>query len=344
MTAADAMLASAAPAAEKAALVVDVWVDLFATSLARNGALGNGLPVVLTDTLRVLPLLESQGPVGWIHTSPWHYQDYVVVAQGQPAPRPRIDAAQAAAEASRLLRRAALCLAAVPAERASAQAMAALAAKALQARAPLLLFGAPQAGGWPAFDGLIRQGGLQPVEAGGARVLASAGLAGAMGDAGLHDVQRAVTLTAQLARARQADLLLEPLGDGHLRLRLRIDPVLLVAAGAGTLAHHIAHEGRALFNSRGLGALLLPWGAPCQARLLLRNVRARIDGSEIAIGRHALAPTSVDYTEHGAFLRLALPAITPGRDALLHLSLPREAVPGDGFCDIGAAEFTVETA
>ena len=32
------------------------------------------------------------------------------------------------------------------------------------------------------------------------------------------------------------------------------------------------------------------------------------------------------------------------QDALLHLSLPRDAVPGDGFCDIGAAEFTVETA
>ena len=57
-----------------------------------------------------------------------------------------------------------------------------------------------------------------------------------------------------------------------------------------------------------------------------------------------LAPATVDYTDHGAFIRLSLPATAPGQDALLHLSLPRDAVPGDGFCDIGAAEFTVETA
>jgi hypothetical protein len=57
-----------------------------------------------------------------------------------------------------------------------------------------------------------------------------------------------------------------------------------------------------------------------------------------------LSAAAVDYTDHGAFLRLDLPAVSPAQDALLHLSLPRDAVPGDGFCDIGAAEFTVETA
>ena len=36
--------------------------------------------------------------------------------------------------------------------------------------------------------------------------------------------------------------------------------------------------------------------------------------------------------------------VAPGQDALLHFSLPRDAVPNDGFCDIGAAEFTLETA
>ena len=330
--------------ASKAALIVDVWVDLFATGLARTGVLGNGLPVVLTDSLRVLPLLESQGPIGWIHTSPCLYQDHVLVAHGQPSPRLRVDAVQRPADASQMLRRASLCLVAVPAEREPAAVMAPLAAKALQARASLMLFGAPQAGGWGAFDGLVRQGALQPIEAGGARVLASAGLAGTLGEAGLHDAERAVALAGQLTRARQADIHVERLDRDQLRLRLRIDPVLLAAAGSQTLAHHIVHEGRALFNSRGLGAFLLPWGAPSQARLLLRNVRARIDGCQIALGGQSLSPLAIDYTEHGAFLKLALPAVAPGRDALLHLSLPRDAVPNDGFCDIGAAEFTVETA
>ena len=79
-------------------------------------------------------------------------------------------------------------------------------------------------------------------------------------------------------------------------------------------------------------------------RLLLRNVRARVDDSEIALGTDTLQPSHLDYTERGAILSLRLPSIAHGRDALLHLSLPREAVPGDGFCDIGAAEFTADMA
>jgi len=340
---ADSVL-SVAPVNERAELIIDVWVDLFAASLARGGALGGNAPVVLTDSLRVMPLLESQGPIGWIHTSPSHYRDHMLVAHGQPSARLRVDVNREPAEATRMLRRAGLCLAAVPAARAAAAVMAAMVEKALQSRVPLLLFGLATAGGWPAFEALIRHGALQPVEAGGARALASSGLAGALGAAGLHDVERALALAAQLTRARQADLRVEALGRDQLRLRLRPDPVQLVAAGSETLAHHIAHEGRALFNSRGLGTLLLPRGAPCQARLLLRNVRARIDRSEFAIGPHSLAPRAVDYTEHGAFLRLALPGVAPGQDALLHLSLPRDAVPADGFCDVGGAEFIVETA
>lgn len=325
----------------------EAWVDLFAAGLLHAGLPGDGPAAVLTDRLHALPLLESQGPVAWVHTSACHYRDFVPVPHGQPAPRLRIEAGRHPAEAAHVLQRARLGLASVPASRAGGQAMAALALQALQARVPLLLYGPREAAGWAALDPVIRQGALQPVHhderPGHAQVLASAGLAGTLGEAGFQDGARALALATALARARQADLHAERLGDGRLRLRLRIDPLRLVAAGADAHAHHIAHTGRALFNARGLGALLLPWAAACQARLLLRNVRARIHDSHIALGDEPLAPTAVDYTEHGAMLRLALPAAGPGRDALLHLSLPREAVPGDGFCDIGAAEFTVET-
>jgi hypothetical protein len=80
------------------------------------------------------------------------------------------------------------------------------------------------------------------------------------------------------------------------------------------------------------------------ARVLLRNVRERVDDCEICIADHELSPSDLQYTEKGAILSLRLPMIGAGRDALLHLSLPRPAVPGDGFCDIGAAEFIADLA
>ncbi|HSI60257.1 MAG TPA: hypothetical protein VLA16_22050, partial [Ideonella sp.] len=152
-------------------------------------------------------------------------------------------------------------------------------------------------------------------------------------------------LAAELQRRRRLDVHADTRPDtGAVRLRIRPDPVLLIAAGADTLAHHIAQEGRALFNTRGLATLYLPWGGDLTARLLCRNVRARIDDCEIGLGRHAVAASRIDYTDHGAIMTLKLPAIEPGRDALLHIALPRAAVPDDGFCDIGAAEFAVEMA
>ncbi|WP_374674446.1 hypothetical protein [Ideonella sp.] len=336
--------APAPVAAPVQASAVEAWADIFATHAVRSGQGGPGAPVVLTDSMRVLPLLESQGPLGWIHAGPLRYVDHVQVAHGQPAWRPRIAADQQPAEAVRLLRRAGLCLVGVPASRTTAQVLAGLAAHAVAAKVPMLVYGAAGLAGWAAFDGLVRQAALQPVEAGAGRAMASAGLAGLVGPAGLCDTERAVALAHQLSRSRQADLHVEALGPGRVQLRLRIDPVLLVAASAPTLAHHVANEGRALFNSRGLASLLLPWAAPSRVRLLLRNVRARIEGGEIAVGDRRLEPDAVDYTEHGAFLRMSLPGVPPGRDALLHLSLPRDAVPGDGFCDVGAAEFTVEAS
>ena len=48
---ADSVLANA-PAMGRSLMVVDVWVDLFAAAAARNGALGTGLPVVLSVMAR----------------------------------------------------------------------------------------------------------------------------------------------------------------------------------------------------------------------------------------------------------------------------------------------------
>ena len=37
-------------------------------------------------------------------------------------------------------------------------------------------------------------------------------------------------------------------------------------------------------------------------------------------------------------------AAQAARDALLHLAVPRDAVPHDDFCDVGAVEYTAELA
>jgi hypothetical protein len=52
----------------------------------------------------------------------------------------------------------------------------------------------------------------------------------------------------------------------------------------------------------------------------------------------------IDYTEYGAVLSLPPTEIESSRDALMFLSLPKTAVPQDGFCDIGAITQTLEFA
>jgi len=76
----------------------------------------------------------------------------------------------------------------------------------------------------------------------------------------------------------------------------------------------------------------------------VRNVRDRIDSLTIAVGAKTILMNRIDYTEYGAVLSLPPTEIEPGRDALMFLSLPKTAVPQDGFCDIGAVTQTLEIA
>lgn len=327
--------------------VVDLWVDLFAARLARE-RLDRDRPVaVITDALRAMPLVESQASLGWIHAAPIRYRDFHAVAYGLPARRLRIDALRQPADAAVLAQRASLCLVAVPADRGAALGVLPVMRAAVDAGVPLVLFGASVNAGWAPLTELAGVGGLQALMTGDVLVLASSELTTVLGAGGLRDAEGAVALARQLSVSHQADLTALALPEGRLRVRLRMDPIYLAATAAEPLAAHMSNEGRAMFNHRGMGALLLPWGGPCAARLLLRNVRARVDDTLVACGHRILAPATVDYTEHGAIMKLVLTAPEtpgPGRDAVLHMSLARAAVPADSFCDIGAAEFTVETA
>jgi hypothetical protein len=73
-------------------------------------------------------------------------------------------------------------------------------------------------------------------------------------------------------------------------------------------------------------------------------VRDRIDDGVIAAGGRAMPMAHLDYTDKGALMTLQVPSMAPGADALVHITLPRPAVPSDGFCDIGATEFLVDLA
>jgi hypothetical protein len=129
-----------------------------------------------------------------------------------------------------------------------------------------------------------------------------------------------------------------------IRLRLRPDPLQLMVAGTESLAHNLMMESRALFDSRGIGGLSLPLEGRGSLQLLVRNVRDRIDSLTVAVGARAIPLTRIDYTEYGAVLSLPPTPVEAGRDAFMFLSLPRSAVPGDGFCDVGAITQTLELA
>jgi hypothetical protein len=141
------------------------------------------------------------------------------------------------------------------------------------------------------------------------------------------------------------DLRLDPsAAPDWLRLRLRPPPVSCIATVSEAMRHHIMVRDSALFGPRGHASIVLPWDTAGRLRLLVRNIRARVDTMTAAIGSLSCTPEDVHYTERGAMVSLRLPAPGDVRDALLHLSLPRAAVPQDDFCDVGAMEFTAEMA
>lgn len=323
---------------------VEPWIDLIAAAFA--GPRMAGPAVVLHEAQRQLPLLESRVPVVWIHPQALATQDFLSLPRCRPLFRERLDATRDRDSQLDVMRRAGLRVLCVPENPRHVDILMAATAEASPAQA-WLVYGEESAAGWAAVAPLLQQAGLAPVPGAPVRMLASVSVLDLLQHHGLGTTGLSPRLAQELRRHLPGSLDLNldlATQSGRPRLRLRADPVHFIAATSDSLAHHVVMEGRALFNQRGLASLLLPWDGCVQVRLLLRNVRARVDDSQIALGTDILQPSFLDYTERGAILSLRLPSIAPGRDALLHLSLPREAVPGDGFCDIGAAEFTADMA
>jgi hypothetical protein len=101
---------------------------------------------------------------------------------------------------------------------------------------------------------------------------------------------------------------------------------------------------RALFGPRGSASLLLPWEACASARLLISNIRGRIDGLLVAHGERELVPAKISYTAQGAMVQIDFGPPAPESSRWLHLGLPRAAWPPQGCCELSAVEFTAELA
>jgi hypothetical protein len=316
---------------------LELWVDLLAATMAR--ILGPSLAVVVHEALRSMPLIESSCATAFVSMGAVKYADFRPVPGGLPTRRERIDATERPAEAMAAIRRAGLVIMAVPMD-------ALTAARWPQLRADdrwWILYGESRAPGWTQVATLMRSGEFVPFELGSQRVMISRQAVEALGGRHVLHPSAAPKLAQALARAQPQRLAVEG-GQGYQRLRLNIDPVSLIVAGTDMLSHNLLQEGRAILSARGLGAVILPWDDKIQVQLLFRNVRSRIDDLVLAVGDKVVELSRIDYTEYGALLNLVRPEVQPGRDALLHVALPRAAVPGDGFCDIGAANVAVELA
>jgi hypothetical protein len=318
---------------------IALLVELVAAALAKSQYAENTLTTVIHESHRSLPLLESAGSTAYVNLRPVLHRDFRPVVGGMPAAKERLCAQTDPAEAAALLKRSRTIVLCMPNDPAAIAALP----EFDSAGRLCLIYGEPRAAGWSHITPRLRGGDFTPFEIGGARLLISREAVEGVGGrqlllpAGLGD------LADRLAHQMPNVLTVEETGGG-LRLRLRPDPLRLVVAGTESLAHNLTQEGRALFNARGVGAFALPIEGRGSLQILVRNVRDRIDNLTIAVGNRNVLMNRIDYTEYGAVLSLPPTEIEAGRDALMFLSLPRSAVPNDGFCDIGALTQTLELA
>lgn len=314
---------------------IEMHVDLLAAHLAQQAKLG--LVAAVHESLRVLPLLETATSVAYVNLRDVKYTDFRPVAGGFATPKERYGAQERTEEARDVLARAGLVVMRVASDAATAARLPVDG----PGRAMWIVYGDRRAGGWARASQLLRASSVVLIEFGDSRLLVSSEAVEALGGKKAWLPEAAMRHAEALARVHPQRLVIEQAG-GPVRLRYVAEPVRWAAAGTEWLAHTLMQENRALFNTRGLGSLIVPWPDKCTLMLLLRNVRDRVDDLVIAVENQVLRPQRVDYTEHGAVLAVNQPEIPAARDALLHLELPRRAVPNDGFCDIGALSASLE--
>jgi len=318
---------------------IALLVELVAASLARSQIAENALAVVIHESHRILPVLESAGSTAYVNLQPPRHIDFRPVPGGLPSTKERVCAQTDRAEAEALLRRARIVVLCVPNDPAAIAALPAFDS----AGKLCLIYGEPRAGGWSHITPRLRGGDFTPFEIGGARLLISREAVDGVGGRQMMLPTGIGDLADRLAHQMPTVLQVESHAAG-VRMRIKPEPLRLMVAGCEAVAHNLVQENRALFNARGVGGLALPLEGRGSMQLLVRNVRDRIDNLTIAVGGRTVLMNRIDYTEYGAVLSLPPTEVEPGRDALMFLSLPKTAVPQDGFCDIGAVTQTLEIA
>lgn len=332
---------------------VEVWIDLMSAAVASSLRLQSA--VVLHPAMRHWPLLECRCALTWVHPERPSLTDFFSRPHQHPAPRERVDIESLATGLPPPWQAAGLTIVAlVPSAHGDDDGLTPLAKGLLRMETGspppprLMLYGPQKSAVWDQAPWSSWAASLMDLPAPPSwRIMASPELHRVWRQLGLPEVgwqpDFAPRLLETLAHGpeRQLD---RSLAGGAMRLRLRPSPVHCIATISELLQHHIQVQDLALFGPRGMGNLLLPWDGACQVRLLMRNIRARIDGLVGAMGPLQLLPESVDYIEQGALVTLRIPPSAGRRNSLLHLSLPRMAVPGDGFCDMGALEVLAEMA
>lgn len=325
---------------------VEAWIDLLAAALA--GPHLTGPVVVLHEAQRLFPLVEQRTPTVWVHPVAPTFVDMQPLPNAMPMRRERLDAQTQADDARALLRRAGLGILAVPTQACARAQLLALCQSAGQAPGRWIVYGEATHLAEPAVAAWLQAQGLQPVPApGGIKLWLSPGLVQGLRVIGMSQAGLVPLFARKLVDHLPAVLnaSLQPGSvEGSLQLCLRPDPVRTVASFNDSLCHHVQATHRALFNRRGFASMLQPWDGCLHLRLLVCNVRGHIDDLALLMGADTLPAAEVSYIEQGALVTAGLQPIAPGRDALIHLRLPREALPLDAFCDLGAIEFTAELA